>query len=109
MESGVGWGGVGQGEVEWSGVQWSAVECSGVETLQPGSVETLAEEGTWWYFLADKPHSSWKPRQIKEEVLPWQNYPPWIDTYPHPKVISDTTSMFPTSKAHYTSLSKMHD
>lgn len=37
----------------WSGTPW------------PSSVDTLAEEGgTWWYFLADKLQSSWKPSEI---------------------------------------------
>lgn len=77
-------------------MEWSRAEQSEVETLQSGSVETLAEDSARWYFLVDKPHSSWKPREIKEDALllnqqPWQNYPLWIDTYTHPKVISDIT------------------
>lgn len=87
-----------QGELngDWSGVEWGG-------TLQPGSVETLGEEGTWWYFLVNKPRSSWKPREIKEDVLLlnqqlWQNYPSWIDTYSYPKVMSDATLMLSASK-----------
>lgn len=38
---------------------WNRVHCSGV----------LAEDGTSWSFLADKLHSCWKPRTIKEDVL----------------------------------------
>lgn len=26
-------------------------------------------KGTWWYFLADRPCSSWQPREIKEDDL----------------------------------------
>lgn len=83
----------------------SGVEMRRDEILQPGSVETLAQEGTWLYFLVDKPLSSWKPREIKEDVLllnqqPWQNYPPWIGTYPHLRYYTDVTCLQGTTIPH---------
>lgn len=44
------------------------VERSG-HTQGDQTVKTLAEEGTQWCFLADKLHSSWKPRENKEDAL----------------------------------------
>lgn len=36
--------------------------------LQRDSVKTLVQEGTQWYFLVDKPHKSWKPREIRKKT-----------------------------------------
>lgn len=65
---------------------------SRVEKPWPSSEEILAEEGTQWYFLADKPHISCLPRDMKRDVLLNQK-PGWNHSfhisYLHPKVTSD--------------------
>lgn len=47
--------------------------------------------GSCWYFLADKPCSSWQTGEIKEDGLLlnqqlWQNHFPWADVYPIPRL-----------------------